>query len=80
MAAAATDVDAVVALSVIARCWLGMTLPLHYTPSRSIAMLVPQVHLPAPWSARERLSMASWAAVATDITTAKNVGESPFQF
>ena len=46
----------------------------------SMTMLVLQAHLPAPWLAREKLFMAAWAAMATDITTIENGDESPFHF
>ena len=87
VAAAATDVTMSVVLSVLLGqwCWLGMAPPsLHLvdccTLRHSMTMLVPQAHLPVSWLARERLLMAAWAVMTTDIITAENGGESPFHF
>ena len=37
-----------------------------------IAMLVPQTHLSSSWLAQERLSMAAWVAMTTDIIATTN--------
>ena len=43
-------------------------------------MCVPQAHLTVSWLARERLSMAAWAVMASGRIVRENVGGSPFYF
>ena len=44
------------------------------------AMSVSRIHFPASWPAGERLSIAAWAAMTTDIITAESGGTTPFHF